>query len=167
MIAVVFPSLWSLLVIERRAIASSTGMTAAFPPRRMPTTHRQHPTTDKSTIVVECQPDGKMPVTSGPLENAFFKDHVLEVRMPMADWTPAAASRTAKESSLDVLNASPRLGPKLCPACAAPLRVGGNSEAIPCVGQTGTCTCIHGVGRVSVGRESARSQTHQKEAKGK
>jgi hypothetical protein len=39
-------------------------------------------TSDKTTIVVERQPDGKMPVTSGSWdsEKVFLKDQVLEVR---------------------------------------------------------------------------------------
>jgi hypothetical protein len=39
-------------------------------------------TSDKTTIVIERQPDGKMRVTSGSwdAEKAFLKDQVLEVR---------------------------------------------------------------------------------------
>ena len=39
-------------------------------------------TSDKATIVIERQPDGKMRVTSGSWdgEKVFFKDQVLEVR---------------------------------------------------------------------------------------
>jgi hypothetical protein len=39
-------------------------------------------TTDKSTIVIERQPDGKMRVTSGSWdgEKVFLRDRVLEVR---------------------------------------------------------------------------------------
>jgi hypothetical protein len=51
---------------------------------------------DKTTIVIERQPDGKMRVTSGSWdgEKIFLKDQVLEVRLANADSRLHVARKT-------------------------------------------------------------------------
>jgi hypothetical protein len=57
-------------------------------------------TLDKTTIVIEKQPDGKMRVTSGSWEGEkiFLKDHVLEIRnvdgVSACSQNPAPACRS-------------------------------------------------------------------------
>jgi hypothetical protein len=72
-------------------------------------------TSDKATIVIERQPDGKMRVTSGSWdgEKVFSRDQVLEVRnprhhdewdLPIAPYDPtgrAAMSSLVTESVID------------------------------------------------------------------
>jgi hypothetical protein len=55
-------------------------------------------TSDKTTIVIEKQPDGKMRVTSGSWdgEKIFLRDQVLEVRFAIAD-TRLHVPRKTKE----------------------------------------------------------------------
>jgi hypothetical protein len=58
-------------------------------------------TSDKTTIVVERQPDGKMPVTSGSWdgEKVFLKDQVLEVRHAVPDARLHVARKTKAPES--------------------------------------------------------------------
>ena len=63
-------------------------------------------TSDKTTIVIERQPDGKMRVTSGSWngEKIFLKDQVLKVRHAVADARGARRSQN---------QGAGRLGPTL------------------------------------------------------
>jgi len=60
-------------------------------------------TSDKTTIVVERQPDGKMPVTSGSWdgEKVFLKDQVLEVRHAVPDAGLHVARKTEHHDDWD------------------------------------------------------------------
>jgi hypothetical protein len=60
-------------------------------------------TSDKCTIVVEKQPDGKMRVTSGSWdgEKVFLKDQVLEVRHAVPDAGLHVARKTKAPDEWD------------------------------------------------------------------
>ena len=60
-------------------------------------------TSDKTTIVVERQPDGKMRVTSGSWdgEKVFLKDQVLKVRHAVADARLHVARKTKAPDDWD------------------------------------------------------------------
>jgi hypothetical protein len=60
-------------------------------------------TSDKTTIVVERQPDGKMRVTSGSWdgEKVFLKDQVLRVRHAIADARLHVARKTKAPDDWD------------------------------------------------------------------
>ena len=57
-------------------------------------------TSDKTTIVIERQPDGKMRVTSGSWdgEKIIFRDQVLEVRHAVPDARLHVARKTKADS---------------------------------------------------------------------
>jgi hypothetical protein len=58
-------------------------------------------TSDKTTIVVERQPDGKMRITSWDGEKIFLKDQVLEVRHAIADARLHVVRRTKAPDEWD------------------------------------------------------------------
>jgi hypothetical protein len=60
-------------------------------------------TSDKTTIVIERQPDGKMRVTSGSWdgEKVFLKDQVLEIRHANADARLHVARKTKAHDEWD------------------------------------------------------------------
>jgi hypothetical protein len=62
-------------------------------------------TSDKTTIVIERQPDGKMRVTSGSWESekVFLKDQVLEVRHAVPDARLHVARKTKAPDEWDPL----------------------------------------------------------------
>jgi hypothetical protein len=62
-------------------------------------------TSDKTTIVVERQPDGKMRITSGSWdgEKIFLKDQVIEVRHANADGRLHVARKTKRYDDWDPL----------------------------------------------------------------
>jgi hypothetical protein len=62
-------------------------------------------TSDRTTIVIEKQPDGKMRVASGSWdgEKVFLKDQVHEVRHPIADARLHVARKTKAPDEWDPL----------------------------------------------------------------